>query len=337
MSANISIFVPHMGCPHKCSFCDQNAITGQKDIPRAADVTATVEKGLSYINDPETTEIAFFGGSFTAIDKSYMTELLSAAHPFVKEKRVKGIRLSTRPDAIDGEILDFLKGYGVCAVELGAQSMDDQVLLVNLRGHTAKQVETAAELIKQSGLELGLQMMTGLYKSDLQSDLLTARKIADLEPETVRIYPAITLEHTLLSRLYKSGEYSPPSLDETVDLCAQLLEFFEGEGIRVIKLGLHSSKDVESSYVAGPYHPAFRELCEGRIYLKAAKDAIKNTGEQKGRFTLFVNPAETSKMIGQSKRNITELERVGCICKIKPRDGLEKYQVAAQKEQSDCF
>ncbi len=337
MSANISIFVPHMGCPHKCSFCDQNAITGQKDIPRAADVIATVEKGLTYIKDPKTTEIAFFGGSFTAIDRNYMTELLSAAYPFVKEKRVKGIRLSTRPDAVDRETLEFLKGYGVCAVELGAQSMDDGVLLANLRGHTSEQVKAASELIKQSGIELGLQMMTGLYKSNLQSDLLTAQKIADLEPQTVRIYPAITLEHTLLSRLYKSGEYSPPSLEETVGLCAQLLEFFEGEGIKVIKLGLHSSRDVEGSYVAGPYHPAFRELCEGRIYLKAAKDAINNTGEQKGRFTLFVNPAEISKMIGQSKKNITELEKVGCICKIKPRDGLEKYQVEAQKEQSDCF
>lgn len=337
MSANISIFVPHMGCPHKCSFCDQNAITGQKDIPRAADVIATVEKGLAYIKDSKTTEIAFFGGSFTAIERSYMTELLSAAYPFVKEKRVKGIRLSTRPDAIDERMLEFLKGYGVCAVELGAQSMDDEVLLANLRGHTSEQVKSASKLIKQSGLELGLQMMTGLYKSDLQSDLLTAQKIADLNPETVRIYPAITLEHTLLSRLYKSGEYSPPSLEETVDLCAQLLEFFEGGGIKVIKLGLHSSKDVEGSYVAGPYHPAFRELCEGRIYLKAAKEAIKNTGEQKGRFTLFVNPAEISKMIGQSKKNITELENIGCICKIKPRDGLEKYRVEAQKEQSDCF
>lgn len=337
MSANISIFVPHMGCPHKCSFCDQKAITGQRDIPRAADVTATVEKGLGFIKDPKTTEIAFFGGSFTAIERSYMTELLSAAYPFVKEKRVKGIRLSTRPDAIDGEILDFLKGYGVCAVELGAQSMDDGVLLANLRGHTAKQVENASRLIKQSGLELGLQMMTGLYKSDRRSDLLTAQKIAALNPETVRIYPAITLEHTLLSRLYKSGEYSPSSLEKTVDLCAELLEFFEKEGIRVIKLGLHSSKDVESSYVAGPYHPAFRELCEGRIYLKAAKDAIKNTGEQKGRFTLFVNPTEISKMIGQSKKNIAALESIGCICKIKPRNDLEKYQVAAQKEQSDCF
>lgn len=337
MSANISIFVPHMGCPHKCSFCDQKAITGQRDIPRAADVVATVEKGLSYINDPETAEIAFFGGSFTAVERSYMTELLSAAYPFVKEKRVKGIRLSTRPDAIDGEILDFLKGYGVCAVELGAQSMDDGVLLANLRGHTAKQVKNASRLIKQSGLELGLQMMTGLYKSDRRSDLLTAQKIAALKPETVRIYPAITLEHTLLSRLYKSGEYSPPSLEKTVDLCAELLEFFEKEGIRVIKLGLHSSKDVESSYVAGPYHPAFRELCEGRIYLKAAVDAVKKTGEQTGHFTLFVSPSEISKMIGQSKKNIAALESIGCICKIKPRNGLAKYEVAAQKEQSDCF
>lgn len=334
MSANISIFVPHSGCPHKCSFCDQNAITGKHSLPSAADVTATVEKGLEYINDPKSTEIAFFGGSFTAIDRAYMTELLDAAFPFVKSGRVKGIRVSTRPDAVDDEILDALESRGVCAVELGAQSMDNDVLEKNLRGHTAEQVESAAELIKSRGFELGLQMMTGLYASNREKDIKTAQRLAFLCPDTVRIYPAVTLENTLLCRLYKSGKYFPPSLDETVSLCAELLEFFEHRGIKVIKLGLHASKEVESSYAAGPYHPAFRELCEGKIYLKKAVAAL---GGQKGDFTLYVAKSEISKMTGQSKCNLKELEKLGCRCKIKPRDGLEKFRVIAEKELTDCF
>lgn len=330
MSANISIFVPHMGCPHRCSFCDQTAITGQKELPTAKTVKSTVEKGLRYIKDPASAEIAFFGGSFTAIDRDYMLELLSAAKPFVEQGSVRGIRISTRPDAIDEEILGILKQNRVCAIELGAQSMDDGVLCANLRGHTAMQVEKASALIKQKGFELGLQMMTGLYKSSRSADITTAKKIAGLCPKTVRIYPAITLEHTLLCRLFLAGEYVPPSLEETVDLCADLLEFFEKRDIKVIKLGLHSSADVEKSYVAGPYHPAFRELCEGKIYLENAKKAINR---QKGSFTLFVNPKEISKMTGQSKKNLAELEKIGCLCKIKPRSDLEKYQVAVQKEQ----
>ena len=201
---NISIFVPHLGCPCQCSFCNQKTITGQANQPTPQDVdkavkTALKSKGFDY-------EIAFFGGSFTAIDREYMISLLKAANKYIKSNEVKGIRISTRPDCIDEEILDLLKEYGVTSIELGAQSMDDEVLLANRRGHTAKDVENASELIKSYGFELGLQMMTGLYKDSEEKAIKTAEKIIALSPQTVRIYPTVVLKGTYLADLYLSGE-----------------------------------------------------------------------------------------------------------------------------------
>src|SRR5659263_124650 len=203
-----------------------------------------------------------------------MVSLLEAAAPFVGENGFKGIRISTRPDAIDEERLLILKKYNVTAIELGAQSMDDGVLLLNRRGHTAVDVINAARLIKSSGFELGLQMMTGLYGDTQQGALKTAIEIAKLEPKTVRIYPTIVLEETLLAELYHKGEYLPQSLEDAVSLCAQLLEYFFLQGIKVIRLGLHASEGIENGRISGPWHPAFRELCENYIYFKRARAAL---------------------------------------------------------------
>ncbi len=335
MSANISIFVPHVGCPHRCSFCDQNAITGETSIPHKKDVDITVATALKSLGDSaKSAEIAFFGGSFTAIEKEYMLELLSAAYEYVKSGQVRGIRVSTRPDAINEEILSLLSEYGVTSIELGAQSMDDEVLSKNLRGHTAQDVAVASKLIKNMGFELGLQMMTGLYKSDAQKDFDTAKAILNLNPQTVRIYPAITLKNTLLGKLFEDKKYSPPTLPETIKLCSALLEFFESNGIRVIKLGLHSSADVEKNFLAGPYHPAFRELCESEIYLKNALEVLK---QDTGNFTLFVNPACISKMTGQKKSNLKKLETMGKNCRVKGQYGLKIYEVKSEKERTSCF
>ena len=183
---NISIFVPHNGCPQQCSFCNQKTITGQAYQPTAKDVDEAVQKALR--KKGYEFEIAFFGGSFTAIDRAYMTELLDAAEPYVKSGAVKGIRISTRPDYIDDEILTLLKAKGVTAIELGAQSMDDEVLSANMRGHTAEDVVNASTLIKSYGFELGLQMMTGLYLDTDEKDIETARKIIELkQSEFIRL------------------------------------------------------------------------------------------------------------------------------------------------------
>ena len=202
--SNIAIFVPHAGCPHKCSFCDQRTISGAQHSPTGQEVTAVCAQAAEEMKEPGNAEIAFFGGSFTAIDRGYMLELLKAAHPFVQEGKVKGIRISTRPDCITPEILDILKQYGVTAIELGAQSMVDEVLEANERGHCASDAVNASALIRLYGFELGLQMMTGLYKSSPERDMETMRRIIGISPDTVRIYPTVVLKGTALAEIMLS-------------------------------------------------------------------------------------------------------------------------------------
>ena len=301
--ANLSIFVPHIGCPHKCSFCNQNTITGQTFIPHAKDVIETCEKALSDGVDKGNTEIAFFGGSFTAIPRSYMLELLEPAKKYV-DMGFKGIRLSTRPDAIDEEILSILKSYGVTTIELGAQSMFDDVLALNERGHTASDVENASNLIKQHGFTLGLQMMLGLYGSTIEKDYETALKIADLKPSEVRIYPTVVLKDTELGRLYSEGKYRTYELSDAVELSAKLLDLFEDRGITVIKLGLHSSTDVENSMLGGIYHPAFRELCAGVRARNMMESFIRDEKQAELVYAFTVRPDYLSKALGHKKSNI---------------------------------
>ena len=303
--SNISVFVPHVGCPHKCSFCDQRTISGAQSLPHGRDVREVCEQALREVSSPENTEIAFFGGSFTAIPRDYMLELLEAAKEYVGEGKFMGIRCSTRPDCISAEVLELLKGLGVTAIELGAQSMKDEVLEANERGHTAQDVVNASRLIREHGFELGLQMMTGLYKSSLEDDMDTARRIADLAPDTVRIYPVVVLRGTRLGQLYLSGEYSPAPFDEMVEVCADVMKLFTERGIRVIKCGLHASEFVEQDMVAGYYHPAFRELCEAAIYRSNILHTIeKELPDCRGSVTAEVSSRCISKAVGQKRANI---------------------------------
>ena len=297
--SNISIFVSHIGCPNQCSFCNQKHITGQASVPSPNDVEQAVNIAVNSRNhNPKTCEIAFFGGSFTAIDRDYMLSLLSAAHKQIKLGNVRGIRISTRPDCINAEILEILKKYGVTAIELGAQSMCDDVLKANKRGHTADDVIKASALIKSFGFELGLQMMTGLYGSDETKDIATAEKFVQLKPDTVRIYPTIVLKNTDLEELYLNGEYSPQTLEDAVQLCERLNKTFISAEIKVIRIGLHSID--KSAYVAGPWHPSFRELCDSYYYRSLISKSVHSGNE----YNIFVNPAELSKTIGQKRSNI---------------------------------
>lgn len=320
--ASIAIFVPHIGCPHRCSFCDQRAITGSHTIPHAVDVQRAVERAVECGVDAANTEIAFFGGSFTAIPREYMLELLSAAKPYV-DAGFRGIRLSTRPDAINSEILELLKSFGVTSIELGAQSMSDSVLEINERGHTSDDVERAAKLVKQYGFTLGLQMMVGLYGSTPELDLLTAKRVIALKPHEARIYPTVILKNTRLGELYLHGEYQPYRLNDAVALCAELLEMFESAGISVIKLGLHSSSDVENDMLGGLYHPAFRELCESEIYRKRMEELIGNDKA----VTFTVPQRQLSKALGQKKSNIDRFRSMGVEVKIIPNPKQSEYLI----------
>ena len=330
--ANISIFVPHEGCPNNCSFCNQKAISGQSKTSTEKDVFSAVETAISHNIDTKNTEIAFFGGSFTAIEREQMVSLLTAAKCLLEKYRFAGIRVSTRPDCIDKEVLSLLKNYGVTSVELGAQSMDDIVLFLNRRGHTADHVRNASKLIKDFGFSLGLQMMTGLYGSDFEKDYYTAREIIKLSPETVRIYPTVVLKNTYLGELFEKGEYLPPNAEKTAPFAAELLTEFENAGIKVIKLGLHASETVEKDMIGGAYHPAFRELCEGYIFLKKMTDLLEKK-DKSGNYTLYVAKKSISKAKGLNKRNEKALKNQGYCCKIKGKDFLDEFEIEVEEAQ----
>lgn len=312
---NISIFVPHQGCPCACSFCNQKTITGQNELPTAVDVRNAVDTALR--KKEYEYEIAFFGGSFTAIDREYMLELLEAAYPYVKSGQVKGIRISTRPDCIDHEVLDILKKYGVTSIELGAQSMDDEVLEANRRGHTAQDICNASELIKEYSFELGLQMMTGLYKDTAEKSIETAKKIIELAPSTVRIYPTVVLKGTYLAELYLKEEYTPLNADDSAELCAILVPMFENAGIKIIRLGLHSSRDIKENMLAGGFHDSFGELVKSRIMVNKILELPPAD------YQVYVNSRSVSKLKGNKKSNIYLLIERGYNIKIITDNGLD--------------
>ena len=330
---NVALFVVHKGCPHTCSFCNQRSISGSSKDITADDVHEAVRIAVGSLSENEAAggEIAFFGGSFTMVERDYMLSLLEAAYEYVEKGIFKGIRISTRPDGISEEICLILKKYGVTAVELGAQSLDDRVLELNERGHTAQQVENACRMLKKHGFELGLQMMTGLYGSDDADSIMTAEKIVALSPDTVRIYPTVVIKGTRLYDLMKSGEFVPKGVPETAELCARLIPMFENAGIKVIRVGLHSGGGVEEGFAGGAYHPALREICEGRIYYNNALEKL--SGLEKGRYILGVSSKEISKMTGQKKENLIKLREKGYECAVKGVEGLSKYEVAIHKGQ----
>ena len=323
---NVALFVPHAGCPHDCSFCNQKTISGKESSLQVQEIDEAVKTALSTA-DCNKGEIAFFGGSFTAIDRDYMVSLLERAKHYIDKGLFAGIRISTRPDCINEEILSVLKHYGVTAIELGCQSMDDEVLSLNRRGHTAGDVASAARLIKSYGFEFGVQMMTGLFGDTDEKCIETAKKLIALGPDTARIYPTVVLEGTALAELYRQGAYTPQSVEDASVLCAELLLLFRQSGVRVIRLGLHSGGNVEEGYVAGAYHPAFREICESRIYLKKVLEAIENGRVQKGKIEITVSSRYISMLTGQKKSNISYLKDRGYICKIRQDETMEKYEI----------
>ena len=321
---NVSLFVPHLGCPNSCIFCNQKIISGKTAGLKSEDIKNACEIASSGNYSRADSEIAFFGGSFTAIDKELMISYLETAKPY-QEKYFSGIRVSTRPDCIDDEVLTLLKKYNVTAIELGAQSMCSDVLSLNERGHTPEDTEKAASLIKSYGFSLGLQMMTGLYGSSPEKDIYTAQRFISLSPDTVRIYPTAVLTGTKLERLYNEGKYVPEKLEDSIMLCSQLLMMFYENNIKVIRMGLHSGGNVEEGFVAGVYHPAFRELCESEIYKKLI--AEKLDGRKAASYEIFVKSTEISKASGHKKSNIKYFEKQGKRIKITGDSSLKEYNV----------
>ena len=299
---NIPIFVPHEGCPHDCSFCNQRKITGTVKKQSDEEIRAEIENVLSGEAKDREVEIAFFGGSFTGIDESRQKELLSLAAEHMGKGLVQGIRLSTRPDYINKHILDYLKSYGVTDIELGVQSMDDEVLEANNRGHSAEKVKYAAELIKSYGcFRLGLQQMPGLYMSNPEKDIESAKKIAELKPNNTRIYPTVVLEGTRLYELYKNGIYTPYTVEQAVQVSSEIYKICRTEGIEVIRIGLQSTDVINEKNVFGPYHSSFGELVISRVLRDEIED---NLGEIKKEILVYAPDKYTSKIIGNKRCNV---------------------------------
>ncbi len=304
---NIPVFVPHLGCPHDCVFCSQKKITGVNDGMTPEKARAEIERYLREVNPKGYTEIAFFGGSFTAIEGSERRALLKVANEYINKGDVDGIRLSTRPDCISSEILDELKEYGVTAIELGVQSMDDDVLTRSGRGHLSMDVRDAVELIRKYPFELGLQMMTGLPGDTYEKSLKTAREIADLKPDTVRVYPTLVIRDTALCTMLENGLYTPFSLEETVELLADIKQIFDAEGVRIIRMGLQTTDEISpgAAVVAGPYHAAIGELAENRIFYKKLLHILDGYPEDEAK--VLCNPSDISKVIGHKRSNAQKI------------------------------
>ncbi len=315
--SNIAIFIPHLGCPNNCSFCDQKAISGEIKKVTPKEVSETLKEAFTHNLDYNDTEIAFFGGSFTCLPTEEMLGFLKVAFPYVKEGKAKGIRISTRPDGITRDVLEILKYYGVTAIELGAQSLDDEVLKLNRRGHTGEDVRRASFLIKEYGFSLGLQIMTGLYGDRKESLYKTARGVILIKPDTVRIYPTVVIKGTYLDELRLNGVFSPVSVEDSAEICAELMKMFSKNGIKIIRVGLHASETLEEKITGGAYHPAFREICESII----KRDFLLKEFEkyEKGsEVTVFVPQNEVSVTVGHKKSNIIWAEKLGYKLTVKP-------------------
>ncbi len=301
----LPLFVPNWGCPNECVFCDQKRISGSPLPVSGHDVTRALEKakgeGLTGL------ELAFYGGSFTAVSPALQGELLEAAQPYRTDGTVASIRLSTRPDAVDEAGLAMLKSYGVATVELGAQSMDDSVLAASGRGHTAGDTVRAAGLVKAAGLRLILQMMTGLPGSDREKDMETARRVIALAPDGVRIYPTVIVKGTPLEDMWRAGMYKEHTVSDAVAVCADMLPLFEAAGIPVIRLGLNPTDELSAGgAVAGAYHPALGELVRSEILRRRAAKLLKEVPPG-SHVTLGVAPNRVSAMTGWKRSNIAAL------------------------------
>ena len=313
----IPIFVPHLGCPNDCTFCNQKKISGQTKKVTKQDIRNTIEYYLkNFKKDDNYIEVAFFGGSFTGIDSKIQEELLSVAYEYIKNKKIDSIRLSTRPDYIDKETLKRLKKYGVKTIELGVQSTNDYILKKCRRGHTFEDVKKASKLIRRFGFTLGHQMMVGLPESTRQDEIKTAKDLIKLKPKIIRIYPVLVISGTQLEEDYKNGEYEPLNVEQAVEISKELLILFASKHINVIRIGLQNTSEItdpnnpNSQVVAGPYHPAFRQLVESALWYDAISEKIKKVNINIKDVQIDANPYDINNIIGHKRCNVTKIDNL---------------------------
>ncbi len=343
----IPIFVPHLGCPNKCVFCNQTKITGKQKQVTAEEARKIIDEYLSNFKDKENkVEIAFFGGSFTAIDEKIQNELLEVAYEYVQKGVVDSIRISTRPDYITKDILKRLKKYKVKTIELGVQSTNNYVLAKAKRGHTFEDIKKASKLIRFYGFNLGHQMMVGLPESTALDEVNTAKDLIKLKPKIVRIYPVLVIKDTELEEDYNKGEYEPLSVTQAVERCAEIADLFNKKKINIIRIGLQNTEEITdpseetSQVVAGPYHPAFRQLVEGRLWYNAIVSQIKKYNTKVKVVEIKANPEDVNNIIGHKKENIKKLKdiyEVDIVLKTDENIKNGKFEINVEKTYDDLL
>ena len=341
----IPIFVPHLGCPNACVFCNQRKISGEEKQVTAKDVKETIEYYLENFKEKDKeVEVAFFGGSFTGIEEEIQNELLEAANEYIKQGKVDSIRISTRPDYINKEILKRLKKYNVKTIELGVQSANDYILKKANRGHTFEDVKKASKLINRYGFKLGHQMMIGLPDSTALDEVNTAKALIKLKPKIVRIYPVLVIKGTELEESYKKGEYEPLSVVQAVERSKEVADLFNKKNIKIIRIGLQNTDEIcepgsqNSEVVAGPYHPAFRQLVEARMWYDAVVSEIKKINTKVKEVEIIANPEDINNIIGHKKENIEKLKEIYEVdAMVKASDNIKpgKFEIKIQKTYDD--
>ena len=302
---NIPIFILELACPNRCIYCNQRHISGQLQAVKPEEIKQIIEQHLATFIRPSEVELAFFGGSFTGIDEKDMLTYLQIVQPYIEQGEIKSIRISTRPDYINEKILDILQQYNVKDIELGAQSLNEEVLAFAKRGHTVRDVENASQLIKSYGFSLGLQMMIGLPLDTVEKSKETAKKILKLGAESTRIYPTLVINNTDLADLYRQNKYKALSLDEAVDWTAEIYKIFSQSSIKILRVGLHPSEALinGTELLAGPFHVSFKELVLTKIWQEKFEKLPINTK------TILVNPKEINYAIGYNSKNKQLLQK----------------------------
>lgn len=333
----IPVFIPHSGCPHQCSFCNQSIITSQKNpFPDSNAIEAVIQQYLAYKGKRSRVELAFFGGNFLGLSSRNIVWLLEQVSPYIENQTIHGIRCSTRPDTITEKRLDLVQPYGVSMVELGIQSMDDRVLKKSNRGHTSADSVQAVALLKDRQIQVGAQVMAGL-PGDTRSTLLqSTRQVAGLGPDVARIYPLMVLAGSPLAHGYKKGNYTPLSLDHGIQLAKEMYQIFEKANVTVIRMGLQASEMMEdqTQVLAGPWHPAFGHLVLSALFYDQVCEKIEASGMavRKNRIILVVHPRSESRLRGNKNENLEKLgqQYPGILFSVKIDDGLMPGEVEVQ-------
>jgi histone acetyltransferase (RNA polymerase elongator complex component) len=304
----IPIFLPFLGCRQRCLFCNQRVTA--EEVPPPPYVQKLIGDSIKELpsNGTREKQVAFYGGSFTAIGREGQIRYLEAAWPFLTSGLIDSIRISTRPDALDKGALSLLKEYGVKTVEIGAQSMIDEVLFLSHRGHSVADILCATSRLKQCGFEVGLQLMIGLPGDTHELFLETIDRVIDLKPDFLRIHPTLVLKGAPLQILWETGRYVPLSLEEAIRWLTKGLLALERSGIRVARIGLQPSQGLEKHFLAGPYHPALHQLVDSEIAFDMAEHLLHNNSG--GSHALFLcHPQEVSNLRGQRNGNILKLKK----------------------------